>query len=229
MTQAENRRVWLLAGTAVAALLTIVAYQVDGERAQLALFTRPLTTALLLLLAATTQNPLTPAYRVWVCAGLVSSLVGDGLLMLSDDRFLPGLAALLIAHTAYTAAFAGRARFLEHKVAVLGYVVVATALLALVLPAVGGTIRAVIIIYILSVAVMAAQGASWMLSTEFSRPALFAAVGAALLVASGAMLAIDQFVTVVPSRNVLVLGTYWLAQAGITLSVQQPPPPTLRM
>ncbi len=190
---------------------------------------KPLTTTLLIALALATHDPIAASYRALVVAGLLASLVGDVLLMLPSDRFIAALGSFWVAHLLYLAAFVSRAPLLRHRSTVIGYVVMSTTVLAMVLPAVGGLLRTAIIIDVIAITVMASQAASWMLDDTRSSSARLAAIGAALFVASATLFALDRFVQIVPMRDLLVLGTYWLAQACIALSVQRPAPPTLRL
>ena len=75
-----------------------------GRRTLVYVF-KPLTTVLIIALAA--QLPAEPAsrYRMAILAGLVLSLAGDVFLMLPADRFIAGVAAFLAAHLAYLTAF----------------------------------------------------------------------------------------------------------------------------
>ncbi len=219
----------LLAAAAVSACVTIGALTFAPDSPELVWAAKPVATGLLVLLAATTPAPLSASFRLLITLGLVSSLAGDVLLMLPEDRFLAGLAAFLLAHVAYLAAFATRAPLLAHRSGVVGYAAVATVVLALVLPAVGGVLRTAIIAYVIVIALMAAQATSWLLDEPASRAARLAAIGASCFVASDALLALDRFVLIVPARDLLVLAPYWVAQACIALSVERPPPPALRL
>ena len=67
---------------------------------------KPLTTILILALAATAHDAVSLRYQALVCAGLLFSLAGDVFLMLPRDRFIAGLASFLVAHGFYIAAFA---------------------------------------------------------------------------------------------------------------------------
>ncbi len=224
-----TRKSAVLIAVGVSAITTIMALSTADAPSPLVYVTKPLATLLLVLLALTTHNPIATSYRWLIVGGLLASVVGDILLMLPSDRFIAGLGSFLVAHLLYLAAFASRAPLLRHRSAVIGYVAVATAVLAMVLPAVGGVLRTAIIGYVVVLTIMAAQSASWMLEEARSSSARLAAVGAALFVASDALLALDRFVTIVPMRDLLVLGTYWMAQACIAMSVQRPAPPTLRL
>ena len=85
------------------ALLNIRAEQL-GERRQVYVF-KPLTTALIILIALQGTHANGSAYRALVVAGLVCSLAGDVFLMLPRDRFVAGLVSFLFAHLFYIAAF----------------------------------------------------------------------------------------------------------------------------
>lgn len=229
----QPARTALLAGAAVASVLAI-ASAADASGAGtvsspwLHWLTKPTATALLLLVAWTTREPHARAYRTRLGLGLACSLVGDVLLMLPGDRFVAGLAAFLVAHLCYLAAFSATAAFLRHRAGVVAFTAVATLVLSLVLPAVGGTLRLAIVAYVIVITAMAAQATSWLLDEPGNRAARLAAIGASLFVASDALLAIDRFAVIVPYRDLLVLAPYWLAQACLALSVARPPAPSLR-
>ena len=225
----------LLGTAAAAAVLTILVYGGSESVRPLAYATKPAATSLLFALALFTREPITARYRALVSAGLACSLAGDVLLMFDGRFFLAGLATFLVAHLAYLAAFTGPARPFAHRSAVLAYAAVATLVLARLLPVLGGVLRAAVITYVVVIALMAAQAASWMLesadgaaaSHRTAGAARLAALGASLFVCSDAALALDRFVTVVPYRDGVVLGTYWTAQGLIAASVRRPPPPTI--
>lgn len=222
-------RATLLLVAGLAATATIVGLTWLPDTPALVWFTKPVATASLAVLALRTSPPIASHYRSLVGLALLLSTVGDVLLMLPEDRFVAGLAAFLGAHVAYLAAFASRAALLRHRAGVIGYAAVATVVLALVLPVVGGLLRSAIIAYVIVIALMAAQATSWMLDAPTDRSARLAAVGASLFVASDALLALDRFVLIIPARDVLVLTPYWLGQACLALSVARPPAPSLRL
>jgi uncharacterized membrane protein YhhN len=219
----------LLIAAAISAVVVIAALSLSPDTPALVYLGKPLTTLLLLVLAAGTRDALAPSYRALVTAGLLASLVGDVFLMLPGDYFLAGLASFLVAHLLYIVAFSTRARFLRHQLPVLAYVVVATLVLFLVLPTVGGVLRTAIVAYVLVITVMAAQGTCWLIESPAAPSARLVALGAACFVSSDALLALDRFVTYVPARDLLILGSYWLGQGCIAASVRRAPPPTLRM
>jgi uncharacterized membrane protein YhhN len=225
----SSSRTTLLLVAALAATATIVGLTWLPDTPALVWCTKPLATASLAVLALRTDPPIAARYRTLVALALVLSTVGDVLLMLPTDRFVAGLAAFLGAHVLYLAAFASRAALLRHRSGVIGYAAVATVVLALVLPVVGGVLRTAIIAYVIVIALMAAQATSWMLDAPTNRSARLAAIGASLFVASDALLALDRFVLIVPARDALVLAPYWLGQACLALSVAVPPAPALRL
>jgi uncharacterized membrane protein YhhN len=94
---------------AASAALTIRAEHRNARRA-VYLF-KPLTTVLVLALAATAPQPVWRGYQALVCAGLLFSLAGDVFLMLPRDRFVAGLASFLIAHLFYVASVLACERF----------------------------------------------------------------------------------------------------------------------
>jgi len=181
---------------------------------------KPLATLSVLALAATAARPLSPRYRQAIIAGLGLSLIGDVLLMLPADLFAAGLGVFLLAHLCYLAAFLGESRFLARPVALVGYGLVAVALLTAVYSAVPGGLRAPVIAYVVVITLMATQAAIWMLQAP-SPNAQRAAIGAAWFLVSDATLAIDRFRMDVPYRDLVVLGTYYIAQWCIARSVER--------
>ena len=94
-----------------AAAVSLAALLWFGERRGIARVQWPLKalTSGLFLCVAWLRGP-DAAYDGWIVAGLVLSFVGDLALIPRDRRwFQAGLVAFLLAHVAYTAAFAGAA------------------------------------------------------------------------------------------------------------------------
>src|SRR5215213_9375630 len=90
--------------TLASALLTIRAEHRE-IRPQVYVF-KPLTTALIILVALQAGHGTAGFYTPLIVAGLVCSLAGDVFLMLPRDRFVAGLVSFLLAHLCYVAAFA---------------------------------------------------------------------------------------------------------------------------
>ena len=207
--------------TAVLVVSTIVAISMSGAGSQwraVYWVAKPLATLAVLGLASTAARPLSPRYQRAVTVGLVFSLVGDILLMLRADLFAAGLGALFLAHLCYLAAFLGESRFLARPVALVGYALVAGTLLAGVYSGVPEALRWMVIAYVVVITLMAALAAVWMLDAP-SPSAQRAAIGAAWFMVSDATLAIDRFRMDVPYRDLVVLGTYYVAQWCIARSI----------
>lgn len=228
LTRAPWRHALLL-GAALSALVSLVVPSLAPDQAALVQWSRPLVTGLLLLFAVTTADAISPAYRALVSLGLIASLAADLLLMRPSDPFLASLAVSVFAHIAFFAAFVVPASPLRYKAGVVGYAAVATVVLALALPVLGGPLRSTLIAHVIVLALTASQAASWMLDDLASRSARLAAFGMSCLVASSAVLVLDRFVFIVPARDLLVFAPFWIALASLALSVERPPPPALRL
>lgn len=175
---------------------------------------KPLT--MVLLIAATLAlDPSDATARGWFVAALVLCLIGDVLLMLPQDRFVPGVAAFLVGHVLYVVGMAvlgvdlGRlaigAVVVLVAVAVLGRTIltaVQRAEPALVGPV--GTYVAVI-----SSMVAAAIGTG--------QPTAIA--GAASFYGSDALIAWTRFIREVPHQRIIIMATYHLGQLGLVLSL----------
>lgn len=204
----------------VSALIAIVTAGGDAEWLPAHYVAKPLATIAILTLAATAADAVSSRYRRLIVAGLGFSLVGDVLLMLPGDRFVPGLIAFLVAHLCYIAAFLTQSRLAARPVAFVGYALVSATLLSSLLPVLPTTLRAPVIVYVVVITTMAAQSAVWMLQSSVEQ-ARRAAIGGAWFVVSDATLAIDRFRVDVPYRDLLVLGTYFVAQWCLARSVSR--------
>jgi uncharacterized membrane protein YhhN len=138
--------------------------------------------------------------------------------MLPGNHFVTGLAAFLVAHLLFLAAFRREAQRLPRLDTVLGYFGVASALLYAVYPSLPLALRVPVLAYVVVISLMAAQSATWMLARP-SPASRAAAVGAAWFVVSDASLALDRFRTNLPLRDLIVLGTYFVAQWCLARSV----------
>lgn len=204
----------------VSALIAIVTAGGDAGWLPAHYVSKPLATIAILALAATATDALSPRYRQLIVAGLASSLVGDVLLMLPGDHFVPGLVAFLVAHLCYIGAFLTQSRLASRPVAFVGYALVSATLLSSLLPVLPSALRAPVIVYVVVITTMAAQSAVWMLHSGVEQ-ARRAAIGGAWFVVSDATLAIDRFRVDVPYRDLVVLGTYFIAQWSLARSVSR--------
>ncbi|MDH4130919.1 MAG: lysoplasmalogenase [Gemmatimonadota bacterium] len=204
----------MLAAAALSALLHLRA-EYQGPRWQVYLF-KPLTTTLLLLLAAFSPSAHGPRYQLFVVVGLACSLAGDVFLMLPRDRFLPGLASFLLAHLAYVAAFSSGVPFDTAPLLFLPLVAVAIPLLRLLWPSLG-RLRLPVLLYAATILVMVWRAWARPLALP-SVGAAIAAVGATLFMVSDAILALNRFHRHFRSAQTLIMATYVAAQALIAIS-----------
>ena len=208
----------------LSALAAITGATLDGPWLWLHYIGKPLTTLLILWLALSTQPAVDARYRRAVLAGLVLSLIGDVLLMLPGDHFVPGLVAFLLVHVCYIVAFAPGSSGKARAVGFLVVAVVAGGNLAGLLPRVDEALRIPVLAYVAVLATMAAFALARMWTPAVAhmlpRSARLAAIGAVLFMVSDSLLAWDRFAGGVPARALMVLGTYYAAQWCIARSVR---------
>jgi uncharacterized membrane protein YhhN len=178
----------------------------------------PLTTLCFLIVAAGATSFASARYKWSIVAGLGFSALGDLFLMLPNDRFVPGLASFLIAHICYLWGLTSDTRLAEGRVPFLIAGGIGLMLLVFLWPGVKPSLRFPVMLYTIALLGMAAQANARALIRR-DRAATFAALGAILFVASDAGLAIHRFGHPFPFRHLVVLGTYFGAQAGLALSV----------
>jgi uncharacterized membrane protein YhhN len=206
-----------LAAIVVSAVLAIVA-STRGWRKGVYVF-KPLTTLLILGLVLTgpANAYLHPLYRPLVAAGLACSLAGDVLLMLPRDRFAGGLAAFLVAHLLYVAAFTSSGVRPRWWI-VIPYAAYGVVLLRILLPHVGARLKLPVIAYALALLAMAWTAAE--LDGSGPPPSgAFALMGGVLFVVSDSALAINRFARQFRGADAVVLVTYYAAQTLIAFSV----------
>ena len=203
----------LLALALVAAVLDWIA--VDREAKALEYLCKPLTLALLLA-AALALDPADASVRGWFALALVLCLLGDVLLMLPQDLFVPGLVAFLFGHVAYIVGM--HLDGVDAARAGVGVVLVLVAIATLgrhILRAVGRSeepeLQVPVLAYmaVISVMVVSAIGTG--------HPA--AIVGAGLFYASDSLIAWKRFVRSSRRGHLAVIVTYHLAQVGLVLSL----------
>lgn len=178
---------------------------------------KPLTTALLILLAAILPGQVAARYRRAILAGLFCSLWGDVFLMLPSDRFVAGLASFLVAHLCYIRAFTIPAGFRRSVRIAVPFALYYVLLLALLWPRLGD-LRVAVAVYGAVLATMGWQAAERWAATG-TAPAAGAAAGAVLFLASDSVLAVDRFVAPFQASRLVVMTTYIAAQWLIARSV----------
>lgn len=179
---------------------------------------KPLTTALILLLALLAPEPTSPFYQGAIVLGLAFSLGGDVLLMLPRDRFLAGLTSFLVAHLCYFAAFASQTGFALSLWLLLPFLLLGLTLLLFLWPFVGASLRLPVVLYALVIVVMAWQAFVYW-QVDASTEALLACLGAFLFVISDAVLAINRFAVPFRGAHFIIMSTYYAAQWMMALSV----------
>ena len=188
-----------------------------GRRTLVYVF-KPLTTVLIIALAA--QLPAEPAsrYRAAILAGLGLSLAGDVFLMLPADRFIAGVAAFLAAHLAYLTAFTSVVPWAASPATFTVIAVVVAGILMALWRSLPARMRAPLVVYAVVLGAMAAQAISQAFVLG-STAATAGAVGAALFLASDTALVLNRFARPFRFAPLVVLGSYYSAQVLIAISV----------
>jgi uncharacterized membrane protein YhhN len=178
---------------------------------------KPLTTALLVLLAASGDPRLASRYTLAIVAGLCFSLVGDVFLMLPSDHFRSGLISFLLAHACYVLAFTSDSRFATPPSPFLLFLAIGCFVLPALWSAIPRRLRAPVLLYVALLLLMAGQAASRSLHLH-TTPAWSAALGAGLFVLSDSLLAWNRFRAPFRGATALVHATYFPAQWLIAIS-----------
>jgi uncharacterized membrane protein YhhN len=213
------RRSWLDAIVVVAAAAAILAS--FGAPRLIHWIAKPLATIACLAIAADGGVAVSKRYRLAVIAGLAWSTAGDIMLMLPGDHFIAGLASFLVAHLCYIVAFVGDGGF-QVRAGVRPLAVVA--LFGWLFVSVGaklGPLFIPVLVYALVIGTMAWQASARRLRRNTIGAAM-ASWGALSFVVSDFSLAMNRFGTPFPASEIVILGTYWLAQYLIARSVGDP-------
>ena len=177
---------------------------------------KPLTTLLIAILVFLPDPPHATSYQYLIFIGLLFSLLGDIFLMLPTDRFIYGLGSFLVAHLFYIAAFT----LFDHGLSVLyGMIlgIVGFGMLRLLWPGLKH-LKLPVVLYagvLISMAWIALSG----LGGPYHTAARLASTGALFFVFSDATLAYNRFRKPFHLAQALILGTYYVAQWLIALSV----------
>lgn len=182
---------------------------------------KPLTTLLILAIAATCSDPISTFYRTLIVAGIAFSLAGDVFLMLPGNTFVFGLVSFLVAHLFYLAAYRSVSGFHFTWWLALPYALYGLFMLYLLWPHVGD-LRIPVIIYAAVLVIMGWQAAEqWWHVRDTSM--LLAMLGGILFILSDTTLALNKFRAPVPHRDLIIMSTYYAAQFLIAWSVYRFP------
>jgi len=154
------------------------------------------------------------AYRNRLAAGLGLSAAGD---ILIERSFVAGLAAFLLAHIAYIAAFLADTKrpHLLRAVPIAVYGVAVTAFLWAGL----GDLRPAVMAYVIAICTMVWRAAARVGDSGVPRAGAWAAVAGAILFAlSDTLIAFDRFHDRIPGVALPIILLYWAGQAGIAWS-----------
>lgn len=165
---------------------------------------------------ALTLDPTRGDTRAWFVVALVLSLAGDVFLMLPSDRFVAGLSSFLLAHVAYVVGLTrhgGSASGL--LLAAIPVVIIAGTLGARFLGAARAAgHRELVGPVVAYMAVIAA-----MVTCAVASGVVLAGVGAVLFMTSDALIAETRFVGPRRWAPLVIIVTYHVGQAGLTLSL----------
>ncbi|MBA8877618.1 lysoplasmalogenase [Phyllobacterium myrsinacearum] len=202
----------------IAAVAAIVSALSGADWRWMHYISKPLATALLLLMAVQTANPISKRYQWAIAAGLVFSLFGDIFLMVPQDLFVAGLICFLITHCAYLIALTSNVRIVAVPVTFVACAVLALGIVWGLWSSLPPELRIPVTVYAAVLALMGAQAISraQQLATG---PARLAAIGGILFLASDTLLAYGKFRFAIPLGPLWVLTTYYAAQWFIARSV----------
>ncbi len=182
-------------------------------------FPNTASTTLLFMAGAALCHGRVPARYKWsVVAGLGFSAIGDAFLMLASDRFVLGLVSFLLAHVCYLWAFTCSAHFAVRRTPFVVWGLFGVIAVCWLWPGVPSPLRIPVVLYSATLLAMAAQGAALALSRR-TAAAIAVAFGGALFAVSDTVLAMQRFGHPVERGRLIVLGTYFVAQGCIAVSV----------
>ena len=207
---------FILSALALASAILYLRAIYRGPKSAIYVF-KPLTTTLILLVAAFASEPLSQSYKWLIVAGLLLSLVGDVFLMLPGDKFIAGWAAFLLAHLAYIVAFISTGGLYRSAWLLLVGLAYGIVILRYLWPYLG-RLRLPAAVYMLVIVIMAWQAAG-RIEQGLGGSAWLAFAGALLFVASDSILTVNRFARPFHSARLVYMSAYYLAQWLIALSV----------
>lgn len=183
----------------------------------LRLICKPLPVFVLMLVLFSCQ-PQRPGKAI--IGGLLLSMIGDILLEVPANLFVPGLLAFLLAHLCYIVAFVSRSRVLG-LVWLLPFGLWCGGMYAWMAPGLAAKKLVVpVAVYVLVICVMMWRAAAaWRAQDLASQIAL---IGAIFFAFSDSCIAVNKFISPFAGARELIIATYWIGQFGIAYSVIRP-------
>lgn len=206
----------LLSAAALVSAVLAIRLDAKGPRSAFRVV-KPLTTALIIAVAALAPLPVPAAYKTFVLAGLAFSLLGDYALALTEKWFQAGLAAFLIAQALYILAFKPSPGDPVPISVFLPFILFGLLMFFILRPGLG-PLKLPVFVYIAAITVMAGFAACRFVDRGGTKP-LLAFIGAILFLISDSVLAYDRFGKRIGPAQIIILGTYFPAQLLIALSV----------
>ena len=193
---------------------------------QLYFVCKPLTILIAIVCVASRASKTGDVRRfdAFLMVALTASLVGDVLLMLPGNYFIPGLAAFLVAHLFYTAVFQQSLSWFPSRLAVVGTLGYGAAMVAWLWAGLHGPVlKVAVAAYVSVIALMAAQ-AIGRATVQRDAASVTVAIGACVFMLSDSLIAINRFVQPLPLASLWVLSSYYLAQILIAHNARPSPP-----
>ena len=174
------------------------------------------TAALAFLATAIALDPSSDSSRTWCCVALALCALGDVVLMLPQDAFVPGLAAFAAAQVSFTVSFAMQnptiPRLMIGVVLVVPCALVLTRRILRALITDGDTaIVPPVALYVIVIAAMVVSA--------IAGGTAFGIAGAIMFLTSDSLIAEHRFVSPRAWQPVAIIATYHLALTGLVLGL----------
>ncbi len=198
------------------AALTIRAY-LRKDTLQKCVF-KPLTMLCIIAIAfLQTGDPNAQYYKIAILIGLGFSLIGDMFLIFDRKLFLPGLVVFLLAHFCYVAAFYQLPTGVNAVYSAVPFVLFFAVFMRILWYSLSA-MKWPIIVYALTICMMGRFAMNRWLNIG-DTDTLLAFAGALVFIVSDSLLAYDRFKKPIPRKDIYILGSYFLAQWLIAMSI----------